>query len=63
MPGLKLTGSRERFIAEYPVVPQARVREVGIEESLQGGHAAVVLPVDERNGTGREADVVTAVDH
>ena len=62
VPGLKFTGSREGFMAEYPVVAKTRVREVGIEESLQGGHAAIVLPVDEGSGTGREADVVTAVD-
>jgi hypothetical protein len=63
VPGLKFTGRRERFIPEYPVVTKARMREVGIEESLQGGHAAIVLPVDERSGTGREADIVTAVHH
>jgi hypothetical protein len=48
-------------MTEYPVVVKACVREVGVEESLQAGYADVVLPVDEGDRTGREADVVTVV--
>ena len=41
--GLELPGGGQRLRAEYPVVINARVRRVGIEQSLQRGDARALL--------------------
>src|SRR6185312_2085358 len=56
--GLELLGGGQRLRAEYPVVINARVRRVGIEQLLQRGDARAFLRVGDDGRAGREADVV-----
>jgi len=62
VPGLELLGGGQRLRTEYPVVINARVRRVGVEQLLQRGDARAFLRVGDDGRAGREADVV-AVAH
>jgi len=62
VPGLELLGGGQRLRTEYPVVINARVRRVDVEQLLQRGDARAFLRVGDDGRAGREADVV-AVAH
>ena len=63
MAGLELPGGGQRLRPEYPVVINARVRRVGIEQLLQRGDARALLGVGDYGRARREADVIAVASH
>jgi hypothetical protein len=61
--GLELPGGGQRLRAEYPVVINARVRRIGIEQLLQRGDARALLGIGDHGRARREADVVAVARH
>ena len=61
--GLELPGGGQRLRPEYPVVINARVRRVGIEQLLQRGDAGTLLGIGDHGRARSEADVIAVARH